>query len=162
MQVLHSIPDFRTLASNFASKHPYARFSILRLWSAPYFYPLTIGPDGYDATPFDHDATSFRDLIGRRFIWMFVPEDMPCSEWSIYVTAKQRIEPWKKWFGDRVVVKRDKFLVMGENEEECRRSSVAVAWAVQMRPVSIILFPCLNKSGSFKVPRVETLNTPEL
>jgi len=65
---------------------------------------------------------------------MFVPKDMPCSEWSIHVTARQRVEPFKKCFGDRVVVKRDKFLVLGKDEEECRRLTVAVAWAVQRKP----------------------------
>ncbi|TVY87687.1 hypothetical protein LAWI1_G006032 [Lachnellula willkommii] len=127
MQDPHSIPSFRTLTSNFTKKHPSARFSILTLWSAPHFYPLMIGPH-------NHDATAFRDLIGRRFIWMFVPKDMPCSEWSIHMSARMRVMPWKKSFGDKVVVKRDKYLVMGETEEECRRLTVACAFAIQMRP----------------------------
>jgi hypothetical protein len=127
MQDPHSIPSFTSLCSSFASTHPTAKFSILTIWSAPHFYPLMIGPD-------NHNATAFRDLIGRRYIWMFVPKDMPCSEWSIHVTARQRIEPFKRKFGDRVVVKRDKFLILGKDEEECRRLTVAVAWAVQRKP----------------------------
>lgn len=52
------------------------------------------------------------------------------------MSARLRVLPWKKFFGDKVVVKRDKYLVMGETEEECRRLTVACAFAIQMRPVS--------------------------
>jgi hypothetical protein len=127
MQDPHSVPSFLTTARAFALKHPKARFSILRLWSAPHFYPLMIGPE-------NHDATSFRDLTGRRFIWMFVPKDMACSEWSIHKTARDRIEPFKKFFGDRISIKRDAFLVMGEDEKDLFRLTAAATFAIQMRP----------------------------
>jgi hypothetical protein len=124
-----SIPPFKTTAANFSAKHPSARFAVLTLWSAPHFYPLMIGPN-------NHDATSFRDLIGRCFIWMFVPKDMPCSEYSIHHSAKGRLKGFgfERYFKGRVVVKRDKFLVMGKDEGDLFRLASAVTYAIQRRP----------------------------
>ena len=133
MQDPYSIPPFLSLAQSFATQNPSARFSIVRLWSAPHFYPLMIGFD-------NQDPTSFRDLTGRTFVWMFVPKDMPCSEWSIHLTARQRITPemgalWEEFgVGKKVALKRDKFLVMGRDERECMRLSIAVCWAVERKP----------------------------
>jgi hypothetical protein len=124
-----SIAPFKTTALAFSTKHPSARFAILSLWSAPHFYPLMIGPN-------NHDATSFRDLIGRCFIWMFVPKDMPCSEYSIHHSAKGRLKGFgfERYFKGRVVVKRDKFLVMGKDEGDLFRLASAVTYAIQRRP----------------------------
>lgn len=123
----HLVPSFKTTASLFARTHPTARFSILTLWSAPYFYPLLLGQNNCD-------PTSFRDLVGRTYNFMFVPKCMPFSEWSIHRTASLRVEPWKTFFGERVVVRRDKFLVLGEGEKECERLTSALAFVLQMRP----------------------------
>ncbi|CAG8959200.1 hypothetical protein HYFRA_00012557 [Hymenoscyphus fraxineus] len=65
------------------------RFSVLKMWSHAYFYPLMIGPD-------NHDMTSFRDLKGRRWIWQFVPKDMAGSEYSMHYTAKSRFAPYDR------------------------------------------------------------------
>ncbi|EHK97021.1 hypothetical protein M7I_7276 [Glarea lozoyensis 74030] len=127
MQNPYLIPSFKTTAAAFQAKHPEARFSVLRLWSAPHFYPLMIGPH-------NHDATSFRDILGRRFIWMFIPKDMPCSEWSMHHTIRLRVEPHEAYFNGRVKIKRDKLLVMGETEDECLKLTCAAVMAVQMRP----------------------------
>jgi hypothetical protein len=127
MQDPFSIPPFLTTARTFSSKHPNARFAILRLWSAPHFYPLMIGFD-------NQDGTSFRDLTGRTFVWMFVPKDMPNSEWSMHHTARQRTQPFAKLFRDKVVVKRNAFLVMGKDEEELRRLAMATTYAIQRKP----------------------------
>ncbi|PVH81349.1 hypothetical protein DL98DRAFT_571218 [Cadophora sp. DSE1049] len=123
----HLVPPLLTFASSFASRHPAARFAILTLWSAPYFYPLMIGAQ-------NRDGNSFRDLVGRTYNFMFVPKCMPFSEWSIHRAATLRVEPWKKFFGDRVVVRRDKFLVMGTDEKDLFRLASALTFAVQMRP----------------------------
>ncbi|KAG4427609.1 hypothetical protein IFR05_016909 [Cadophora sp. M221] len=123
----HLVPPFKTTAHTFASHHPTARFSVLTLWSAPYFYPLMLGPD-------NRDGTSFRDLVGRTYNFMFVPKCMPCSEWSIHRTATLRLEPWIKYFGDSVVIRRDKYLVMGRDEGDLERLTAALAFVVQMRP----------------------------
>ncbi len=123
----HLVPSFKTTAREFSRDHPSARFAVLTLWSAPHFWPLMVGPE-------NHDPTSFRDLIGRNFIWKFVPKDMPCSEWSIHHTTLQRIEPLQAFFGARVVAKRDKCLVMGKDEGELFKFAAAAAFVIQRRP----------------------------
>lgn len=123
----HDVPSFKLFARAFAKKHANARFAVLSLWSAPHFYPLMIGLG-------NHDDTSFRDLNERTFDWKFVPKDMPNSEWSIHFAASQRIEPYKKYLGDRVVVKREKYLVMGTDEKDLFRLASVTAFAIQTRP----------------------------
>jgi hypothetical protein len=127
MQDPFSIPPFLTTARSFSAKNPNARFAILRLWSAPHFYPLMIGFD-------NQDGTSFRDLTGRTFVWMFVPKDMPNSEWSMHHTARQRTQPFAGLFGGKVVVKRNAFLVMGKDEDELKRLAMATTYAIQRKP----------------------------
>ncbi|KAL2061188.1 hypothetical protein VTL71DRAFT_7461 [Oculimacula yallundae] len=123
----HLVPSFKTLTKNFSLQNPTATFSILTLWSAPYFYPLMIGPQ-------NRDATSFRDLVNRTYHFMFVPKDMPCSEWSIHKTATLRLDPWEHFFKGRVVIKRDKFLVLGKDREECEMLTCAACFIIQMKP----------------------------
>lgn len=122
-----TVPALLPTARKFQSSHPNAKFAVLRLWSAPYFYPLTVGPD-------NRAGLSFQDLTGRIYIWMFVPKDMPNSEYSIHIQATGRIKPFKKQFGDKVVAKRDKFLVMGEDETDLLKLVTGVTYAVQTRP----------------------------
>jgi hypothetical protein len=122
-----TIPPFLTTARKFQNSHPNAKFAVLRLWSAPYFYPLTVGFD-------KRDNISFRDLTGRIYVWLFVPKDMPNSEYSVHISASKRIMPFKKQFGNKVVAKRDKFLVMGEDEADLLRLVTGVTYAIQMRP----------------------------
>jgi len=122
-----TVPAFKPTARAFSLKYPKARFAILKIWSAPHFYPLMIGAD-------NHDPTSFRDLVGRHFEWMFVPKDMPCSEYSIHFAVKNRISPYNHQFKDRVVVKRDAYLVMGEDEKDLFKLASATTYAVQRNP----------------------------
>ncbi len=121
------VPSFKGTARSFTSKNPNARFAVLTLWSAPYFYPLVVSYQ-------NRDGTSFRDLVGRTYNFMFVPKDMPCSEWSMHHNASLRLQPWAKFFKDKVVVKRDKYLVMGSDEKELFRLASAMTFAIQMRP----------------------------
>ncbi|KAF2498113.1 hypothetical protein BU16DRAFT_525675 [Lophium mytilinum] len=114
-------------ARKFATSNPGARFSILRLWSAPHFYPLMVGPER-------RASTSFLDSVGRAWEWKFVPKDMPCSEWSIQYAARMRIDPYKRQLGDQVVLKRDLYLVMGKDADDCKLRSAGVTWAVQTEP----------------------------
>lgn len=123
----YAVPPFKRYASAFAAKHPDAKFAVLKLWSAPHFYPLMIGPD-------NHDATSFRDLFGRNFIWKFIPKDSFKSEWSMHYSASQRISPYKKFMGNQVVCKRDAYLVMGKDEKDLFRMASATTWAIQRAP----------------------------
>lgn len=123
----HDVPSLKAFARAFTKKHANARFAVLSLWSAPHFYPLMIGHG-------KNEDTSFRDMVFRTWDWKFVPKDMPNSEWSIHFAASQRIEPYKKVLGDRVVVKREKFLVMGTDEKDLFRLASITAFAIQTRP----------------------------
>jgi len=63
-----------------------------------------------------------------------VPKDMPCSEFSIHHSAKQRIAPFKKFLGKKVIQKRDKLLVMGTDEKELFTLVAATTFAIQKNP----------------------------
>lgn len=83
----------------------------------------------------NRDNTSFADGAGRMWEWKFIPKDMPYSEWSVHQSARGRIEPYRaRLFGKKVVVRKDAFLVMGVDREECRRLTTAAVWAVNTRP----------------------------
>ena len=139
MQDPTAVDHFLPIAKRFVVKHPEARFALLRVWSAPHFYPLMLGLD-------NRDGTSFTDGMGRIFEWKFIPKDMPCSEFSIHHTLKLRLEPYKEQLRlggivrgykepeCRVVLKRDGILVMGADEEECARRAIMACFAVQTRP----------------------------
>lgn len=77
---------------------------------------------------------AFLDDRGRAWEFKFIPKDMPYSEWSIHHQLSLRIEPVKKIFGNSVVVAKDLVLVMGQDEEECKRLSAGVTWCVQTKP----------------------------
>ncbi|KAH4185759.1 hypothetical protein HBI81_224290 [Parastagonospora nodorum] len=95
----------------FASSNPDARFSVLRLWSAPHFYPLMLGID-------KRAMCAFLDDRGR----------------AIHHQLSLRLEPWKKIFGLQVIVCKDLVLVMGRDKADCRLLSGGVTWAVQTKP----------------------------
>ena len=48
--------------------------------------------------------------------------------------ARMRIEPFKHLFGDKVVVRRDMYIVMGEDETDLLGLSTAVTFAIQTKP----------------------------
>lgn len=115
-------------ASSFRSAHPAARFSILRIWSAPHFYPLMFGLDR-------RQMSAFLDDRGRAWEFKFLPKDMPYSEWSIHRQVSSRIEPYRRMLvKEKVVVAKDLILVMGTDEKECRRLSEGVTYAIQTKP----------------------------
>src|SRR5947207_15379651 len=49
--------SLRRIAAGFAETHPSSRFAVLRLWSAPHFYPLMIGYD-------KREQLAFQDPVG--------------------------------------------------------------------------------------------------
>jgi hypothetical protein len=114
-------------ASAFQAQYPPARFAVLRLWSAPHFYPLMLGME-------KRPMCAFLDDRGRSWEFKFIPKDMPYSEWSIHQQLSLRIQPFKKIFGTQVIVAKDLVLVMGKDEEELKRLSGGVTWAVQTKP----------------------------
>ena len=115
-------------ARAFARRHPHARFAALRLWSAPHFWPLMLGPDS-------RDHVSFFDAHGREWTWKFVPKDMPESEWSIHMQLKMRLARYRRVLTEeRVRTRRDLVIVMGEDAQDCVRLATMVAFAIQTRP----------------------------
>ncbi|KAI0197641.1 hypothetical protein F4808DRAFT_473678 [Astrocystis sublimbata] len=123
----HEFPVFLPLARDFAAKNPDARFAVLRLWSAPHFYPAMMG---------DHNrrGTAFLDSTRRAWRWNFIPKDMPISEWSMYNNLKLRLDLIKEQLGDRVTHRDDVVLVMGVDQLDLLRRVVAVTFAIQTKP----------------------------
>ncbi|KAF4991683.1 hypothetical protein FGRMN_7656 [Fusarium graminum] len=120
-------PQVIECAREFAQKHDKARFSLLRLWSAPHYYPLMVGP-------FNRQNTSFLDSMCRSWEWKFVPKDMPGSEYSIHHTTGKRLDILKHKFGDRVINRGDLILVMGVDGDDLLRLCTAVTFAIQTKP----------------------------
>jgi hypothetical protein len=118
--VVRTIKDFK-------ADNPAARFSVLRLWSSPHFYPLMLGYD-------KRGMCSFLDDRGRCWEWKFIPKDMPFSEWSVHHQLKLRLQPYEGVWGKQAWVAKDLVVVMGKDEKELRRFSEAATWAVQTKP----------------------------
>jgi hypothetical protein len=116
-----------TAARQFSKAHPLARFALLRLWEAPHFYPLMVGLE-------KRDLSSFTDALGRAWEWNFLPKDMPFSETSMHHSARLRILPYKHLLGERVLVKRNIYLVMGTDEEDLLRYATATTFVIQTEP----------------------------
>jgi hypothetical protein len=78
-------PDLLSQARSFSAVHgPKARFALIRLWSAPHFYPLMMMVER-------RQPMSFIDPVGRAWEWKFTPKDMPASAWSIHNTVRLRL-----------------------------------------------------------------------
>ncbi len=114
-------------ACTFARQNPSARFALLRLWSAPHFYPLIIGPE-------NRERMTFYDSSCRAWEWKFIPKDMPYSEWSMHQQSRMRIHQFRKAFSGKVVVMRDVFLVMGTDEADLLTVAAATTFAIQTDP----------------------------
>ncbi|KAK0637426.1 hypothetical protein B0T17DRAFT_588285 [Bombardia bombarda] len=111
--------------SKAGSKGP--RFALLRLWSAPHFYPAMLGL-------YMRQPLSFLDPVGRAWEWFFIPKDMPMSEWSVHNTTMLRLGYLREQMDGKVVHRGDLVLVMGEDEEDLMRWCVAVTFALQTKP----------------------------
>ncbi|MCJ1399001.1 hypothetical protein MMC11_002203 [Xylographa trunciseda] len=122
-----TIDSLRRRARQFHENNPRARFAVLKLWSAAHFYPFMLAAE-------KRWEWSFHDGVGRVWEWKFIPKDMPYSEWSVHRNCSERLEPFMHVFKGRVAVKRDLFLVMGEDEKELQRLATAVTFAIQRRP----------------------------
>ncbi|KAI0378676.1 hypothetical protein F5Y04DRAFT_143384 [Hypomontagnella monticulosa] len=124
-------PVFLPLARDFAAKHSDGnpRFAVLRLWSAPHFYPAMIGH-------WNRRGTAFLDPTARAWEWKFIPKDMPFSEWSMYNTLRTRFELLKDQLavGDRVIHRSDVVFVMATDEVELLKYVTAVTFAIQTKP----------------------------
>ncbi|KAK8122214.1 MFS allantoate transporter [Apiospora sp. TS-2023a] len=122
-------PELLPLARAFAAKHgSQSRFAVLRLWSAPHFYPLMIGEQ-------NRSLFMFLDPIGRSWQWKLIPKDFMVSEWSMYHATDLRVELLRRQLGpDRVQHRGEVILVMGADEAELFRNAVAMTFAIQTKP----------------------------
>ncbi|KAK3990144.1 hypothetical protein QBC44DRAFT_72016 [Cladorrhinum sp. PSN332] len=157
-------PQLLPMARKFAAGHETPRFALLRLWSAPHFYPLMM------LMPM-RQAVSFLDPVGRSWEWKFIPKDMPMSEWSVHNTALLRLgylreqmmglggkvktkvdrtmdrrfqEPkyaalakfrdGHSMLEERTLNRGDLILVMGEDERDLLKWVTAVTFAMQTKP----------------------------
>jgi hypothetical protein len=120
-------PTLLPIARDFATKNAGAHFAVLRLWSAPHFYPAMLD---------DHNrmGTAFLDSAARSWRWNFIPKDMPISEWSMYNNLHLRLDLLKKQFSDRVVHRSEIVLVMGLDQLDLLRYATAVTFAIQTKP----------------------------
>lgn len=120
-------PQFISLARDFASASPGARFAVLRMWSAPHFYPFMIGP-------MNRQGTSFLDSAGRSWFFRFVPKDMVFSEFTAHNQTAARLQWLQPQFKGRVTNRGDLILVMGTDERDLLKYCTAVTFAMQTKP----------------------------
>lgn len=120
-------PELLPHAQSFAAKHPTARFSLLRLWSAPHYYPFMVGLQ-------NRQMFSFLDSAARAWEWKFVPKDMPGSEYSAHRVTGSRLEILQAQFEENVVNRGDLILVMGADAQELFKYCTAVTFAMQTKP----------------------------
>lgn len=162
-------PDLLATARKFVNSRQFSpdkppRFALLRLWSAPHYYPLMM------MVPM-RQHVSFIDPVDRAWEFKFIPKDMPISEWSLHNSTMLRLgflrdqlmglgcgtgfqtpmnrpklyKDGKFGAGDerahrkseldeRVVHRGDLVLVMGEGEEDLLKWCVAVTFALQTKP----------------------------
>lgn len=157
-------PELLPAARKFAAGCKTPRFALLRLWSAPHFYPLMM------LLPM-RQAVSFLDPCGRAWEWKFIPKDMPMSEWSVHNTALLRLgylreqlmgldaasrkivdktmsRPFQEAkysaqakfreghseLEERVLNRGNLILVMGEDEKDLLKWCTAVTFAMQTKP----------------------------
>ena len=114
-------------AKFFAAAHPSARFAVLRIWSAPHFWPVVLGLE-------ERKGCSFLDGNNRHWGFKFVPKDAAYSESAIHHLAGTRLARYLRQLKKYVLHRRDLFIVMGEDEEHLRKVATAVTFAVQTRP----------------------------
>ncbi|KAF2875319.1 hypothetical protein BDV95DRAFT_604075 [Massariosphaeria phaeospora] len=114
-------------ARQFSAEHPGARYAILRIWSAPHFYPYELGP-------VSRPKFTFLDDRGRAWMFRAFPKDFPFSEWEVHLRYSEHIEPFLPYFGTQVSLAKDLVLVMGKDQKDLRRLSQAVTWTIQTKP----------------------------
>lgn len=127
-------PDLLSTARAFASSSTTSesahqpRFALLRLWSAPHFWPIRLAGTNVD-------GSRFLDSEGRIWEWNFCPKDLPSSEEEVHKIGDTALTALKAKMPELKCVHRgDLFLVMETGERELMKSCVAVTMAVQSRP----------------------------
>ena len=106
------------------------RFALLKLWSAPHFYPLMIGIE-------NRPVMAFVDSMKRGWEFKFIPKDYTDSEWSIHFSVKARLERvflLQPDLCDWVAHRGDAILVAGKDELELFRHAFAITLALTTKP----------------------------
>lgn len=132
---MESWPDLLKSARAFAKGKPVVKFSLLRMWSAPHFYPLMVGY-------WNRPHVVFSDSCGRSWEFKFVPKDLEGSELSAMHATSSRVklivERARMHNGvdlsEHFVSRGDAVLVMAESEEELFRLSTIVTFVMQTKP----------------------------
>ncbi|KAF2197150.1 hypothetical protein GQ43DRAFT_484368 [Delitschia confertaspora ATCC 74209] len=114
-------------ARTFAQMNPNARFALLRLWSAPHFYPLLFSYE-------NRILSTFLDDRGRLWEFRFMPKDMPFSEWSVHQQTSSRIKAARHAFKDQAIAATDVIFLMGKDEKDLRMLASAATFVVQTKP----------------------------
>ena len=125
-----TVDSLRKEAIEFAHKAPQAKFALLRMWSAPHFYPFMFAYD-------NRDVSSFRDGINRVWEWKFMCKDLPLSEQRVHLNMVKRLEPLQDRLGKekhKIKVKKDVVLIMGKDEEELLKLTAAATFTIQTQP----------------------------
>ena len=63
-----------------------------------------------------------------------MPKDMPYSEISMHHSARLRIQPYGRLLAERVRVRRNLYLLMGQDEEDMMKYATATAFVTQTEP----------------------------
>jgi hypothetical protein len=70
--------------------------------------------------------------------WKFIPKDMPFSEWSCHFNLSNRLQDlWAAldgWRKNKVKIRRDVVLIMGEDEEDLLNLATAATFLIQTHP----------------------------
>ncbi|CAH0052439.1 unnamed protein product [Clonostachys solani] len=119
-------PALLPLARKFAREHEGARFALLRLWSAPHFYPILVGLE-------QRRYTSFLDGVGRTWEFRFMPKDALASEFMAHRVVEMILKLMRRQVGDRVAHRGDLVLVMAEDPKQLLKYATGVTFALETK-----------------------------
>lgn len=121
-------PRMFPISKRFADSHPQARFALLRIWSAPHFWPIKAGPDL-------RSKTRFIDSANRLWEWKVVPKDAFNGQALMSDLVRKILEPVEPFLGVKLVSWSSLVLVMAQDENELLRHCTAVTFRIQaLRP----------------------------
>lgn len=133
LRQLATWPALLPVAQGFAAAHGGrgggARFAVLRVWTAPHYYPLMIGH-------WNRPMFYFLDPVGRAWEWKFVPKDFAVGQTSMHTETRAVVDRLATRLAapDRLDCRGDVILVQGVDAADLLRGVVAVVFALQTRP----------------------------
>lgn len=109
--------------------------ALLRVWSAPHYWPILENLCGLVSAPIFVDGT------GWMWEWEFCAKDSGVSQLILNHAMDKRLEVVKSILGEKMVNGRDLVFVLGRNEEELFRNCLAVTLCIQAKPWTYELDP---------------------